>query len=241
MEPSTAMDSALKLSPRSAEGLAMQDLIDTLSQQPSRGSRMSSDGLLEKERSVASVHVDSMPAWTEMEAPGWGFVVVQGEERIRRYCERARVLVHARSDLGVVSRGVSDLLESESFRIYFDVGALVAVYAPKDDRYAEADCWLAGRSIERAALARGLGVCSMALAVPMLRLPEIRAELRVPSGLTCYCAFAVGAPREVPPAWARSRPGIPRCGTGAAGTIAALPTSGKKGGFDGDVQSAPLS
>jgi nitroreductase len=142
------------------------------------------------------------------DAGTWGFVVVQGKERVSRYSDRAKTLLRSAIVGDSADRCVSDLLESESFNVFFDVGTLVAVCAPEGDRYAEADCWLAARNLELAAFARGLGACCTGFAVPLLRLPEVRAELGIPEGVTCFAALVVGAPRAMQSMVPRSRPAV---------------------------------
>ena len=200
MVGSGAMQGSLGVAERSADREAMMGVIGTSGRRASIAAPSTDvDLLLQKLYSAP-------PAQRRMEAQAWGFVVVQGRERVLRYTDRAKTfLLSGRPDTEA-ERCVSDVLESESFHVYFDVGTLVAICAPNGDGYAEADCWLAARNLELAAFACGMGACCTGFAVPLLRRPEVRDELGIPEGLTCFAALMVGVARAMPPSVPRPRP-----------------------------------
>jgi nitroreductase len=71
-----------------------------------------------------------------------------------------------------------------------------------------ADCWLAAENLMLAAFAMGLGTCCIGLALPMLNLPDIKAELGIPTEVTAVAAIVVGIPRGEAVPVARKDPEI---------------------------------
>jgi nitroreductase len=156
----------------------------------------------------------AVQAPTALHEEPWAFVVVQDAATLKRISDRAKTLwlhegeVHRALHTGVLAReaaGFAQRLADPAFSIFYNAGTLIVICAKPMGPFAEADCWLAAENLMLAATAIGLGTCCIGSALPALRAPDIKADLRIPLGLTAVVPIIVGVPADEQPGPAKRR------------------------------------
>jgi nitroreductase len=152
---------------------------------------------------------------TAMHVEPWLFVVVQDRAMLKRISDIAKLTLVKEADLyrdlhdpsrSPKNGGFLKALGSPDFNVFYNAGTLVAICARATNPFVSADCWLAAENLMLSAVAEGLGTCCVGSALPGLNAPEVKAELSIPSDVTCVAAIVVGAPAALPPATARKEP-----------------------------------
>lgn len=158
---------------------------------------------------VQSLLEAGVRAPTALHQEPWSFVVIQDRDLLKRISDAAKPLflkqverVSPAKDTGV--HAFSD----PHFNIFYDAGVLIVICADPDLPFIEADCWLAAENIMLAACAMELGSCAIGSALPALNLPEIKAELDIPEGISAVAALIVGIPKTKAKPSARNPPRI---------------------------------
>jgi len=145
----------------------------------------------------AAVH-----APTAMHLEPWAFVVVQDKAALKRYSDRAKVMLlddikaggALAQDASMKSRLLA-MLGDPSFNIFYDAGTLIVICRKPAGPYAEADCWLAAENLMLAAYAKDLGTCCIGFAIPVLNSPDVKRELGIPEDAAAVVPIIVGFPR----------------------------------------------
>ncbi len=147
---------------------------------------------------------------TAMHLEPWAFVVVQDPALLARYSARAKALM-----LQIIARTPDpkgthyrELLASPSFDIFHGAGTLVVICGYPTSPYVAADCWLAAENLMLAAFGEGLGTCCIGFALPLLALPDVKAELGIPPEVIPVAAIVVGVPTQKVAPSPRKRPEI---------------------------------
>ena len=128
----------------------------------------------------------------------WAFTVIEGVERIAAYGERARNHTKDHHPAG----SCWDWLARPGFKIFWDAPVVVIISGPTGD------CCRAGQNFMLSAHARGLGSCWVGSPMFWLDLPEVRAELQIPSALAPVAVLCLGYPGAAPEAIVREKPPI---------------------------------
>jgi len=92
---------------------------------------------------------------------------------------------------------------SPEFNIFYNAGTLIVICGATSAPFAIADCWLAAENLMLAAQALGLGTCVIGSALGALNLPDVRAELGIPSEFAAIAPIIVGVPSGGTPATSR--------------------------------------
>jgi nitroreductase len=145
---------------------------------------------------------------TAMHMEPWGFVIIQDKALLKRYSDRAKVMLleeHAEllKPFGPSPRERMDKLADPAFNIFYDAGTLIVVCRTISGPYAEADCWLAAENLMLAAHAEGLGSCCIGFAIGLLNEPDVKVELGIPEQGAAVAPIIVGVP--LGPVWRASR------------------------------------
>lgn len=137
----------------------------------------------------AAVHAPSA-----MNAQPWHFAVVQNRTILSRYSERAKAMMLEEMHGDPKASHYETRLRDGGFNIFYDAGTLVAIGAPRANRYADADCWLAAEAFMLAAFEAGLGTCPIGFAVPILNADDVKKELSFPAECAVIAPIIVGYP-----------------------------------------------
>lgn len=148
----------------------------------------------------------AVQAPSAVNAQPWGFVVVQGTERLARYSARAKTLMAAKAAAEPKMHRMADLLADPSYDIFYDARTLIVICSAGP--WADADCWLAAENLMLAAYAMGLGTCCIGFALPLLAEADVKRELGIPDDWKACAPIIVGVPSEAPPPVPRNPPRI---------------------------------
>jgi nitroreductase len=141
-------------------------------------------------------------------AQPWSFAVVQDQATLRRYSDRGKRLLLARSGGDPTAGRYRQMLENPEFDIFYAAGTLIVICARPDSTWAQADCWLAAQNLQLAAHALGLGTCCIGFALGILNEPDVKGELGIPADVAAIAPLIVGTPRALPPPVPRAEPVI---------------------------------
>jgi len=169
------------------------------------------------EATVRALLEAAVQAPTALHAEPWVFVVIQDRQMLKRLSERAKGCwvedvahyrdLHPLAD-GAVATAFAERFASPDFDVFYDAGTLIAIGCRPLGPFAAADCWLAAENLMLAASALGLGTCCVGSAVPMLNIPETKAELCIPPDVEIVAPIVVGIPREPAAGSPRKTPAV---------------------------------
>ena len=158
----------------------------------------------------------AVKAPTAMHAEPWAFAVVQDRALLKKYSDLAKTTwsperhgPHAIAHPTAGSHaGAAAIFSRPDFNLFYDAETLIVICARPSGGFAVADCWLAAENLMLAACGMGLGTCCIGSAVPVLNRPEIKSELKIPSGLEAVAPIIVGFPSGETPATSRKDPQV---------------------------------
>ena len=138
----------------------------------------------------------------------WSFVLIENRNRLTSLSAEAKA--HLLSEYGddPLMEPYRDLLADPVFDILYGAPLLVLVCARAEPLNPVEQCYLAAQNLMLAAHALGLGTCCIGWALPLICLPEVKAELKIPEDVTPAIPIVVGWPAEVPEATRRDPPDI---------------------------------
>ncbi len=150
----------------------------------------------------------AVQAPSAMNQQPWAFAVIQDRSLLRRYSDRARAVFLAQSAGDPHMGRLRETLASADYNVFHNAGTLIVICAGAGALSTAEDCCLAGENLMLAACACGLGTCPIGLARPMLNLPEIKAELNIPTEFSPVLPIIVGFPAGPTPPVPRAEPRI---------------------------------
>jgi len=160
--------------------------------------------------SVTKLLSAAVRAPTAVHQEPWAFVVVQDRDALKRLSDTAKPLFVRdvqRASLDHGGHGL-DVFAKPDFDIFYNAGTLIVICGPSAGAFVAADCWLAAENLMIAARAMGLGTCVIGSALAALNLPEVKAELGIPSGFSAIAPIVVGVPRGETPLTSRKEPRV---------------------------------
>ena len=138
----------------------------------------------------------------------WAFAVIEDRSTLDRLAEGAKELLLAEPPgpqvLGSGLPALAHLREAiaePGYDLFHGAPTLIVIYAT--EAHGVPDCYLAGENLMLAALALGLGTCPIGLSLPILQMPEVKAELEVEDGWIAALPMVIGYPAEAMPATKR--------------------------------------
>ena len=159
------------------------------------------------ENVIRSLLTAAVQAPSAMNGQPWTFAIIQEVARLKRYSDRAKVmLLEASADSK--TRRYDAMLRDDHFNIFYDATTLIVICAAERDPYTDANCWLAAQNVMLAAADSGLGTCPIGFAVSVLNTAEVKAELHIPESGAAVAPIVVGYPSTTPPVVARHEPRI---------------------------------
>jgi nitroreductase len=133
-----------------------------------------------------------------MNRQGWTFAVTTDRERMKRWSDRAKVLMLEAITGQSKLEALREHLTSPTFNIFYNAPVLIVIATDATDSMAAQDCCLAGQNLMLAAFSRGLGTCWIGLAQAWLARAEAKQELGLPAGCQAVAAVILGYPRQAP-------------------------------------------
>lgn len=139
----------------------------------------------------------------------WAFVVTRDQELMKMISTHAKELWLA-ADHPEIS-GMSDLLRSPTYNIFYDAPVLVVICATSCERQAARDCYLAGENLMLAATAMGIASCPIGFAWPALGADDIKARLNIPAEYDPVLPIVLGYGQDAPHSTERRMPEMLYC------------------------------
>lgn len=143
----------------------------------------------------------AVQAPTAMHLEPWAFVVVQDKVLLKRYSDRAKVMLlddikagGALTQDANMKRRLLAMLGDPSFNIFYDAGTLIVICRKAAGPSAEADCWLAAENLMLSACAKDLGTCCIGFAISLLNAADVKQELGIPEDFAAVVPVIVGFP-----------------------------------------------
>lgn len=160
------------------------------------------------EATVRSLLHAAVKAPSAMNKQPYLFAIVQDAAQLKRYSEKAKTLLLARTVTDAKTSQYADRFRDPAFNIFYDASTLVVIGVAERGTYTDADCWLAAENLLLAACAAGLGSCCIGFAIPMLNLPDTKAELGLPPEGAAVASIIVGYPAVTAPPVPRHPPKV---------------------------------
>ena len=138
----------------------------------------------------------------------WAFAVLHGRKRLVEYSERAKAHLLRTSDpaFGLDPR-VHQYSDSQT-NIFHGADTLIVICAKPARFFPSEDCFLAAENLMLAAEGAGMGSCPVGFARSWFLLPEVKAELGIPSDYAPVMPIVVGFAALLLPAVIKREPDI---------------------------------
>ncbi|EKS29741.1 nitroreductase [Afipia felis] len=137
----------------------------------------------------------------------WLFTIVSNKELLARISTEAKSHMLRASPTALASHHFLNILNDETFDIFYGAPALIIISAPKGP-WAVEDCSLAAENLMLAAHAAGIGTCWIGFAQGWLGTPNGRSAIKLPDGYAPVAPIIAGHPKSAPPAVLRKIPRI---------------------------------
>lgn len=128
---------------------------------------------------------------TAMHKEPWAFAVIQNKQILQTLSDRAKPLFIEE----IKRSGASlDLTNRAEDVIFYNAGTLIIICGKTNERFSEADCWLAAENLMLAACAMGLGTCVVGSALLAINIPEVKTSLGIPAEYAAIAPIIIGYP-----------------------------------------------
>ena len=138
----------------------------------------------------------------------WAFAVIDDRSTLERLAKDGKELLLAEPPgsevLGSGLPALAHLREAVAepgYDLFHGAPTLIVIYAT--EMHGVSDCYLAGENLMLAALAFGLGTCPIGLSLPILEMPDVKAELEVGEDWIAALPMVLGYPAGATPATKR--------------------------------------
>lgn len=149
------------------------------------------------ESSVINKLLDAaIHAPTALHEEARAFVVIQDKTILDRLSESAKALsrIEAQQSISQQRNHILDVVNQKEFNVFYNANTLIVIYSTFQGPFVTADCWLAAENLMLSALAYNLATCVIGFTVSALNLPEWKAELAIPEGMTAVAPIIIGWP-----------------------------------------------
>ena len=150
----------------------------------------------------------AIQAPSAMNEQPWAFVVIQDQELLKRYSERAKSLVLKSPQVATKKPQLQAMLAAPEFNVFYNSSTLIVIYAKPIGQHPDWDCCLAAENLMLAATDKGLATCPIGLAWLLFDQEDVKAELKVPGHYVGVLPIIVGYPAQTPIAPDRQKPEI---------------------------------
>jgi len=138
----------------------------------------------------------------------WAFAVIQENEVLKQYSDRAKQYLLSLVDQDPVIAHYRDMLTNPEFNIFYNASSLIIIYAKPHGAHPQGDCCLAAQNLMLTAHSLDLGTCWIGFAQTFLDLPELKKELGVPAQYNVVAPIIVGYPKGRIPQLSKDLPEI---------------------------------
>jgi nitroreductase len=129
-----------------------------------------------------------------MNSQPWAFAVIQNNDILKKISDRAKELLLSVLAEKPIMEKYRGALSNPDFNIFYNASTLIIIYAKPEGPHPETDCCLAAQNIMLAARDAGLGSCWIGFAQPLLNLPDLKNELKVPAEYMAVAPLVIGEP-----------------------------------------------
>ena len=137
----------------------------------------------------------------------WSFVIIQDQELLKKYSDRAKVLCLSSLKDKPDPHDYRKILSSPDFNIFYNAGTLIIIYS-SEGATSYGDCCLAAQNLMLAAHSEGLGTCWIGFSIALLNDKDFKTELGIAQNLTAVAPIIIGYPEFTPSAYNRNPPCI---------------------------------
>jgi nitroreductase len=131
------------------------------------------------------------------------FGVIQNKKILDGLSDSAKALslTEANNCESEQRKHILDVVNQKEFNVFYNASTLLVIYSTFQGPFVTADCWLAAENLMLSALVYGLASCVIGFSVSALNLPEWKAELKIPEGMTAIAPIIIGWPagKTLPP------------------------------------------
>lgn len=138
----------------------------------------------------------------------WGFVVLEGKDRLAALSDEIKAWLLPRLDEIPYLAQYEEWLRKDSYNIFYKAHNAVIVYGDPASHWYLYDGSLCIGNIMLAAHALGIGTCWIGFAEPFLKRPEIKARYNVPENFDVVGMLSMGFARGHMPEAEREHPRI---------------------------------
>ncbi|NCE64177.1 nitroreductase family protein [Pseudoflavonifractor sp. 524-17] len=128
----------------------------------------------------------------------WGFVVIQGQEKIEAHNQAIKADLLARLDSLPHLQQYRPGLENNNFSVLNHASNLIIVYGDTKSHYYRYDCTLAAANIMLAGRSMGIESCWIGFGEYYFNSPAFKAAHQVPEGFELVCPMTLGIPAACP-------------------------------------------
>jgi nitroreductase len=157
---------------------------------------------------INSLIEDAIQAPSATNSQPWAFVVIQDAELLKKYSDRAKVIMLELMGNNPDANGYKAILANPNFNIFYNATSLVIIYATPAGHLAKGDCCLAAQNLMLSAHDKGLGTCWIGFSMPLLDSAEMKKELGVPENYSAVAPLIIGYPDVVAASSSRKPPQI---------------------------------
>jgi nitroreductase len=126
----------------------------------------------------------------------WGFVIVQGKERIAGYNEEVKAELLANLDKYPHLQQYQKGLENPGFSVLNNASNMILIYGSPESYYYKIDCTLAAANIMLAGREMGIESCWIGFGEYYFNSPGFKAAQNVPKEYDLVCVLTVGYPAK---------------------------------------------
>ncbi|HEY7985360.1 MAG TPA: nitroreductase family protein [Methylophilaceae bacterium] len=156
------------------------------------------------------------------------FIVIQNQQLLQRLSDLAKS-----ASLAEASRmgHVKDTFTEPDASIFYNANTLIIIGSYAAGQFVAADCWLAAENLILTACSMGLGSCIVGTALPVLNVPEIKAEFGIPAEYSAIAPIIIGYPSAETLPVSRKEPVVLSIMefNGPKGSLSAVPSSVEPG------------
>ncbi|HEY8094503.1 MAG TPA: nitroreductase family protein, partial [Methylobacter sp.] len=119
------------------------------------------------------------------------FIVIQNQRLLQHLSDLAKSACLAETArIG----HTMDLMNEADANIFYNANTLIVIGSYATGQFVNADCWLAAENLMLTACSMGLGSCIVGTALPVLNVPEIKAEFGIPPEYFAVAPIIIGYP-----------------------------------------------
>jgi nitroreductase len=160
------------------------------------------------ERTLRTLIDAAVQAPSAVNAQPWSFCVIRDKALLGSISRESKAHMLKSTPIGLVSHHFSQILNDESFDIFYHAPVLIVICSASEIPWAVEDCALAAENLMLAARATGLGSCWIGFAQGFLGTADGKVMLQLPAAYKPIAPIIVGHPNSWPAPVPRKEPEI---------------------------------